>query len=256
VGIATVPQAWDSSIRAIQIANKSVFGGNSLNTWAGNNYYNNGSSNIYIENGYASLYEQTQSQHIWYGAVSGVAGAPCALNERMRIDVNGNVGIGTSAPLGKLHVNGDIVVTGPSSISDFRSFTPDVNGFVGIRVSNMTAYNAVTEQRAYVDFANGSVNVSSMHTIMQPDGASDLYFSTTVAGSRVTDRRGERLRITGVGNVGIGVASFGTAAERVLGFANAVAPTSSPAGMGQLYVENGALKYRGSSGTVTTIANA
>jgi len=29
-----------------------------------------------------------------------------------------------------------------------------------------------------------------------------------------------------------------------------------PAGMGQLYVEGGALKYRGSSGTVTTIANA
>jgi hypothetical protein len=26
--------------------------------------------------------------------------------------------------------------------------------------------------------------------------------------------------------------------------------------MGQLYVEAGALKYRGSSGTVTTIANA
>ena len=34
------------------------------------------------------------------------------------------------------------------------------------------------------------------------------------------------------------------------------APTSSPAGMGQLYVEAGALKYRGSSGTVTTIAAA
>ena len=29
-----------------------------------------------------------------------------------------------------------------------------------------------------------------------------------------------------------------------------------PAGVGQLYVESGALKYRGSSGTVTTIANA
>jgi hypothetical protein len=57
-------------------------------------------------------------------------------------------------------------------------------------------------------------------------------------------------------NVGIGVSTFGTNAQRVLGFLNGTAPTTSPAGIGQLYVEAGALKYRGSSGTVTTIANA
>jgi hypothetical protein len=33
-------------------------------------------------------------------------------------------------------------------------------------------------------------------------------------------------------------------------------PTTNPTGGGILYVEAGALKYRGSSGTVTTIANA
>jgi hypothetical protein len=58
------------------------------------------------------------------------------------------------------------------------------------------------------------------------------------------------------GNVGVGVSTFGTSAAKVLGLANATAPTTSPAGMGQLYVEAGALKYRGSSGTITTIANA
>jgi hypothetical protein len=58
------------------------------------------------------------------------------------------------------------------------------------------------------------------------------------------------------GNLGLGVTAFGTSAAKVLGIANGTAPTSSPAGMGQLYVEAGALKYRGSSGTVTTIANA
>lgn len=58
------------------------------------------------------------------------------------------------------------------------------------------------------------------------------------------------------GNLGLGVNTFGTSAANVLGLKNATAPTTSPAGMGQLYVEAGALKYRGSSGTVTTIANA
>lgn len=57
-------------------------------------------------------------------------------------------------------------------------------------------------------------------------------------------------------NVGIGQDTFGTSAKFVLAMANATAPTTSPAGCGQLYVEAGALKYRGSSGTVTTIANA
>ena len=67
---------------------------------------------------------------------------------------------------------------------------------------------------------------------------------------------GDRFTLDTSGNVGIGVSTFGTSAAKVLGLANATAPSTSPAGMGQLYVEAGALKYRGSSGTVTTIANA
>jgi hypothetical protein len=66
----------------------------------------------------------------------------------------------------------------------------------------------------------------------------------------------ELMRLDSSGNLGLGVTSFGTSAATVIGIANGTAPTTSPAGMGQLYVEGGALKYRGSSGTVTTIANA
>jgi hypothetical protein len=58
-------------------------------------------------------------------------------------------------------------------------------------------------------------------------------------------------------NVGINtVAQFGSG-NGVLGIGNADAvPSTNPSGGGVLYVEGGALKYRGSSGTVTTIANA
>ena len=63
-----------------------------------------------------------------------------------------------------------------------------------------------------------------------------LYFSTgSSAGG------GTRLAISSAG---------------ILSISNATAPSTSPAGLGQLYVEAGALKYRGSSGTVTTIAAA
>jgi len=64
------------------------------------------------------------------------------------------------------------------------------------------------------------------------------------------------MTVSNSGNLGVGVVAFGTSAAKVIGLANATAPTTSPAGMGQLYVESGALKFRGSSGTVTTIAVA
>jgi hypothetical protein len=54
------------------------------------------------------------------------------------------------------------------------------------------------------------------------------------------------------GNVG-----FRTGSQCVIAIGNAiVAPSVNPGGGGVLYVENGALKYRGSNGTVTTIAPA
>jgi len=59
------------------------------------------------------------------------------------------------------------------------------------------------------------------------------------------------------GNIGIGTSSQFGRGQGVIAIANAsIAPTANPAGGGVLYVEDGALKYRGSSGTVTTIAPA
>ena len=58
-------------------------------------------------------------------------------------------------------------------------------------------------------------------------------------------------------NYGFGTTDqFGSGAG-VVGIKSATTvPTTNPTGGGVLYVEGGALKYRGSSGTVTTIANA
>jgi hypothetical protein len=59
------------------------------------------------------------------------------------------------------------------------------------------------------------------------------------------------------GNVGIRTKSQFGGGQGVIGIANAtVAPSVNPAGGGVLYVEDGALKYRGSNGTVTVIAPA
>lgn len=57
------------------------------------------------------------------------------------------------------------------------------------------------------------------------------------------------------GNIGLGGNSFGSGVKIVF-IANGTAPSSNPTGGGILYVESGALKYRGSSGTVTTLGAA
>lgn len=67
----------------------------------------------------------------------------------------------------------------------------------------------------------------------------------------------ERMRMDGSGNIGLfAMSSFGGGAK-VLALANAgTNPSTNPTGGGIVYVDAGALKYRGSSGTVTTLAAA
>jgi hypothetical protein len=75
------------------------------------------------------------------------------------------------------------------------------------------------------------------------------------AGTTITDFATAKMTLDASGNLLVGLATAGTTAAKTIQIANGTAPTANVTG-GQLYVEAGALKYRGSSGTVTTIANA
>lgn len=55
------------------------------------------------------------------------------------------------------------------------------------------------------------------------------------------------------GNIGIGAATWGTSAARVVALGNGTPPTTSPANLIQYYSESGILKYRDSSGNVITV---
>jgi hypothetical protein len=85
----------------------------------------------------------------------------------------------------------------------------------------------------------------------------DIYLSTGASGVHYFRKAAASAAMTldAVGNLLIGLATAGTTAAKTIQIANGTAPTANVTG-GQLYVEAGALKYRGSSGTVTTIANA
>ena len=117
----------------------------------------------------------------------GVAGSSVPTNERMRIDSVGKVGIGTSSPLGKLHISTTDLFAAHKTYSGLGNTGGGDAVFEAYRLDGALLYKRVLDIVALGDSANGRESETR-------------FFTTNLAGSTA-----ERLRITGSGNVGIGV---------------------------------------------------
>jgi hypothetical protein len=183
---------------------------------------------------------------------------------RATITSTGNIGFGTASPLSFAlqtlqfdsgTLNTALVVTaygaspainvrnaGGTAASPSASSSNPIN-FVGATTNDGTNFSNTVSIVGGIE----STPASGSHPTF-------LSVSTTPSGST---SRAERFRITSAGNIGIGTTDQFGGGVKVVGIANATTvPASNPTAGGVLYVESGALKYRGSSGTVTTIANA
>ena len=143
--------------------------------------------------------------------------------ERYRVDSSGNFLVGTPTALGKMRVRG----------GSGQNFVVDVSNSNQVSLQN------------YGSTGDGGWQELNLF-------ASPITFSTGTAGGTSGS---EKARIDASGNLLVGLTTAGTTAAKTIQIANGTAPTANVTG-GQLYVESGALKYRGSSGTITTLGAA
>ena len=85
--------------------------------------------------------------------------------------------------------------------------SPGAGGFCGVRMVCGDA-SASNTRTAFIDIANETgTNVASVFGLVATDGSSTVTILTTPAGSRASDRRVERVRVTSDGNLAVGTTS-------------------------------------------------
>ena len=177
------------------------------------------------------LYTFQASSAVWYDGAGGT---------RMTLNANG-LGIGvTPSAWGS---NFKVVQVGQAG----SVYGSAPTGFYG------TKFNLYNDNTNDISITNNFVGEYRFNIL----NGSHIWFnkSTSSGAIGVAQTLTQAMTLDASGNLLVGLTTAGTTAAKTIQIANGTAPTANVTG-GQLYVEAGALKYRGSSGTVTTIANA
>jgi hypothetical protein len=203
---------------------------------------------------------------MWFPAANTIAWSTGG-TERLRIDSSGNVGIGTSSPLGaagyawltikgttsgavfSLSANGGEqfrlqlfdaavvalytttnipMVLSPNNAEVMR-VTPVGGGRVAIGTANPTTLLSVN---GVASFGAGTAALPSVAAFGDLDTGMWFPAANTIAWSTGGS---ERMRITSAGNLGLGTSTFGTSAATAFAIATGTAPTTGPADTIQIY---------------------
>jgi hypothetical protein len=161
---------------------------------------------------------------------------------RMQLTDTGNLGLGVTPSAWK--ANHKAIQFGPFSTGYSSIYTDDA---ANTWFNSLNFQSATTRQ--YVATGNAAAYRLTVN------GQHQWYTDSVggVAGGTVSFT--QAMTLDASGNLLVGLTAAGTTAAKTIQIANGTAPTANVTG-GQLYVEAGALKYRGSSGTITTLANA
>jgi hypothetical protein len=161
---------------------------------------------------------------------------------------------------GRVYIGGTSLVTGGTDGSESGLTVNRNTSGVMVQLTH-TATGGTSQAVTSQDAATSRVlqsNVSGepgVRFVLYADGKFELGDGTNARDVSIS--RGAAKLLTVSKSIGVNGATSLGSGEGVIAIANATtAPTTDPSGGGVLYCEGGALKFRGSSGTVTTIAPA
>jgi len=187
----------------------------------------------------------------------------------MRINSTGQVGIGGTPAAGRnLTISKNITGSAGSfgvyldsrvqsdvTSSAYAYFSAIQTQAAAFTLSSLTHYGAQSQTFG----AGSTVTTQTGFHVLSMTGATNNYgFRGQVASSA----NSWNLYMDGTaanhlaGNLCIGTTAIATSADKAIHMGNGTAPSANIASGGILYVESGALKYRGSSGTITTLGAA
>ena len=170
--------------------------------------------------------------------------------DRLLVDSSGNVGIGVTPS------------ATDSTYYQALELARVGQGLTCVKTAFTSTPNSWLSNNSYATYSAGTVwkyAVSSQSAAQyRLAGGEHQWFNAPdsgVSGAGTTATFTQAMTLDASGNLLVGLATAGTTAAKTIQIANGTAPTANVTG-GQLYVESGALKFRGSSGTITTIAAA
>jgi len=104
LGLGVTPNAGTSG-KVFQITDAGHFMASGSTVYIdANAYFDSGWK--YITSAAASNYYQSSGAHIWQTAASGTAGNAISFTQAMTLDASGNLGVGTTSPVGRFSVAG------------------------------------------------------------------------------------------------------------------------------------------------------
>jgi hypothetical protein len=161
------------------------------------------------------------------------------------------------------------------TVSNTMVFTQRIAGTIGVVVKGAASQTADLQQwqssagTVLVSITSGgnfSIARSNPRLTLTDGGTTAIQLGadsgSTFFGTTTNHRLEVRINATEIarfdtsGNMLLGATSTATSSAKTIHISNGTAPTANLTGGGVLYVESGALKYRGSSGTITTLGAA
>jgi len=216
-GLGVTPSAWSQG-KAFEISavGEGLWGNGLGDIWMLNGAYFNGGFK-YSGSTKATAYRQgagtTDGSHSWHVAGSGTAGNAITFTQAMTLDASGNLGVGTTSPTTRLHVNsaGAAIATIQSTLAagntnvETRYISTNRTWGVGqniIQTSSIFEIADITASatRLAIDTSGnllvGKTSTSSttqgayissagQYVVAQPAGTGAVFFQNTSGGATV-----------------------------------------------------------------------